>query len=111
MSGYLELEDKRALVTGGTKGVGAAVVAALREAGARVLTTARNPPEDVSEAEFVAADVSTAQRCAALGGTNEPSNCVVVCWSCHYSVHEGGNYRFGSVSGALKDFPYFGGSA
>ena len=66
MSGYLELEDKRALVTGGTKGVGAAVVAALREAGARVLTTARKPPEDVSEAEFVAADVSTAEGCAAV---------------------------------------------
>ena len=66
MSGYLELEDKRALVTGGTKGVGASVVAALREAGARVLTTARKPPEDVSEAEFVAADVSTAEGCAAV---------------------------------------------
>ena len=51
MSGYLELEGKRALVTGGTKGVGAAVVAALREAGARVLTTARKRPEDVSEAD------------------------------------------------------------
>ena len=48
MSGYLELEGKRALVTGGTKGVGAAVVAALREAGARVLTTARKCPEDRS---------------------------------------------------------------
>jgi NAD(P)-dependent dehydrogenase (short-subunit alcohol dehydrogenase family) len=66
MSGYLELEGKRALVTGGTKGVGAAVVAALREAGARVLTTARKRPEDVSEAEFVAADVSTAEGCAAV---------------------------------------------
>jgi NAD(P)-dependent dehydrogenase (short-subunit alcohol dehydrogenase family) len=66
MSGYLELEDKRALVTGGTKGVGAAVVAALREAGARVLTTARKRPEDAAEAEFVAADVSTAQGCAAV---------------------------------------------
>jgi NAD(P)-dependent dehydrogenase (short-subunit alcohol dehydrogenase family) len=40
MSGYLELEGKRALVTGGTKGVGAAVVVALREAGVRVLKTA-----------------------------------------------------------------------
>jgi NAD(P)-dependent dehydrogenase (short-subunit alcohol dehydrogenase family) len=66
MSGYLELEGKRALVTGGTKGVGAAVVAALREAGVRVLTTARKTPEDVSEAEFVAADVSTAAGCAAV---------------------------------------------
>ena len=34
MSGYLGLEGKRALVTGGAKGVGQAVVAALREAGA-----------------------------------------------------------------------------
>ena len=37
MSDYLELTGKRALVTGGTKGVGQAVVAALREAGATVL--------------------------------------------------------------------------
>src|ERR1700736_2678160 len=66
MSGYLQLEGKRALVTGGTKGVGAAVVAALREAGARVLTTARKRPEDASEAEFVAADVSTVEGCVAV---------------------------------------------
>jgi len=66
MSGYLELEGKRALVTGGTKGVGAAVVAALREAGVRVLTTARQTPEDAGEAEFIAADVSTAEGCAAV---------------------------------------------
>ena len=44
--------------------MGAAVVTALREAGARVLTTARKCPERVSEAEFVAADVSTAEGCA-----------------------------------------------
>ena len=66
MSAYLELDGKRALVTGGTKGVGAAVVAALREAGVRVLTTARNPAEQIGEAEFVAADVSTPEGCAAV---------------------------------------------
>src|SRR6267154_4748315 len=66
MSGYFELDSKRALVTGGTKGVGAAVVAALREAGARVLTTARKRPEDGSEAEFVAADVAAAEGCVAV---------------------------------------------
>ena len=66
MSGYLELEGKRALVTGGTKGVGASVVTALREGGARVLTTARKLPNDVGEAELIAADVSTAEGCAAV---------------------------------------------
>ena len=65
MSDYLELTGKRALVTGGTKGVGQAVVAALREAGATVLTTARSRPEQIDHAEqFIAADVSTAEGCA-----------------------------------------------
>jgi len=68
MSRYLELEGKRALVTGGTKGVGAAVVAALREAGARVLTTARKASENIGDVEFVAADVSTAEGCATVAG-------------------------------------------
>jgi NAD(P)-dependent dehydrogenase (short-subunit alcohol dehydrogenase family) len=67
MSGYLDLEGKRALVTGGTKGVGQAVVAALRDAGATVLTTARSRPESVESAgQFVAADVSTAEGCATV---------------------------------------------
>jgi NAD(P)-dependent dehydrogenase (short-subunit alcohol dehydrogenase family) len=34
-----------------------------------VLTTARKRPEQVSEAEFVAADVSTAEGCSAVGNT------------------------------------------
>ena len=67
MSGYLGLEGSRALVTGGTKGVGQAVVAALREAGAAVLTTARSRPENFSNADhFVVADVSTVKGCAAV---------------------------------------------
>lgn len=56
---------QRALVTGGTQGIGEAVVAALRAAGIRVLTTARTKPAKLSNAElFVAADVSTAEGCA-----------------------------------------------
>src|SRR4029450_1811 len=67
MSGYLDLEGKRALVTGGTKGVGQAVVAALRDAGATVLTTARSRPESIRSAgQFITADVSTAEGCAAV---------------------------------------------
>lgn len=53
-------------MTGGTKGVGAAVVTALRDAGARVLTTARRRPEDAVDDDFIAADVSTAEGCAAV---------------------------------------------
>ena len=67
MSGYLQLEGKRALVTGGTKGVGEAVVAALREAGATVFTTARSRPDNLAHADrFVSADVSTAEGCAVV---------------------------------------------
>ena len=64
---YLGLEGKRALVTGGTKGAGDAIVAALRAAGARVLTTARSRPGELAQAHnFVVADVSTADGCTAL---------------------------------------------
>ncbi|QRK13249.1 SDR family oxidoreductase [Archangium violaceum] len=65
MSFDLELKNRRALVTGGTKGVGAAVVAALRDAGARVVTTARTvPSEEPGGVHYVAADVTTAEGCA-----------------------------------------------
>ena len=67
MSDYFELKGKRALFTGGTKGVGQAVVATLREAGATVLTTARSQSDGADHADqFVAADVSTAEGCAVV---------------------------------------------
>ncbi len=63
----LGLEGRRALVTGGTKGLGAAVVAALRDAGARVIATARAVPDrPIERVHFVAADVSTAAGCATV---------------------------------------------
>jgi len=61
-----ELEGRRALVTGGTKGIGEAVVARLREASARVLATARSRPDDAGKDAFVAADVTTAEGCTAV---------------------------------------------
>lgn len=66
MSGFLQLQDKCALITSGTRGAGAATVALFRELGARVLTTARSRPEGISEAMFVAADLTTDQGCAEL---------------------------------------------
>ena len=63
MSG-LDLKDRRALVTGGTQGIGLAVVTRLREEGVRVLTTARTTPAERPDPEFfVAADVATGEGC------------------------------------------------
>ena len=62
-----ELVGYRALVTGSTQGIGAAVAARLREAGATVLITARKPPDALASDDlFVAADVATAEGCAAV---------------------------------------------
>ncbi|WP_455750024.1 SDR family oxidoreductase [Rhodobacter capsulatus] len=63
MTGFLSLQGKRALITGGTQGAGAATVALFRDLGAQVLTTARNRPETLPEAMFVAADLSTVHGC------------------------------------------------
>src|ERR1700724_4623491 len=67
MESTLELKRRRALVTGGTRGIGGAVAARLREMGATVLTAARTRPDDMAPQElFVAADITTVQGCAAV---------------------------------------------
>jgi len=66
MSFDLELKGKRALVTGGTKGVGAAVVRSLVEGGARVVAAARTVPGDEDGVHYVAVDVTTAEGCTQL---------------------------------------------
>lgn len=66
MKEFLTLEGKRALITSGTRGTGAATVELFRELGAQVLTTARSRPEIVSEALFVAADLTTKEGCATV---------------------------------------------
>ena len=66
MSAFLSLEGKRALVTSGTRGAGAATVALFRELGAQVLTTARSKPADMPDEIFAAADLTTAEGCASL---------------------------------------------
>src|SRR6266403_1644087 len=54
-----EFTGKRALVTGGSKGIGEAIVTRLRRGGAAVLAAARSIPENGSPEQFIAADVST----------------------------------------------------
>lgn len=67
MSFELELNGRRALVTGGTKGVGEAVVESLRNAGVTVVATARSvpdvPPEGVI---YIAADLTTVNGCGTV---------------------------------------------
>ena len=70
MSFDLRLTDRRALITGGTKGIGAAVVEALHDAGAKVIATARSAPADAIEGvHYIAADLATAEGCAAAAGS------------------------------------------
>jgi len=72
-----ELIGRRALVTGGTRGIGAAIAQRLLDAGAKVAVAARTPNDDApAAATFVAGDLTTsegveaiaAKATAALGG-------------------------------------------
>lgn len=64
---FVRLEGKRALVTSGTRGAGAATVRLFRELGAEVLTSARTQPDELdARVQFVASDLTTAEGCEAL---------------------------------------------
>lgn len=53
-----ELRGRRALVTGGSRGIGATIAQRLLDAGARVAVTARAPsPETPAPAHFISADI------------------------------------------------------
>lgn len=66
MNDFITLKGKRALVTSGTRGAGAATVALFRQLGATVLTTARKRPEHEPEEQFVVADLTAPAGCAAV---------------------------------------------
>lgn len=63
---FVSLEGKRALVTSGTRGAGAATVALFEELGARVLTSARSKPDTLSDEQFFAADLTRPESCIGL---------------------------------------------
>ncbi len=69
-----EFLGSRILVTGGTRGVGQAVVARLKRAGGSVMTTARGDGEATMADHFVRADLST------LEGVHETAQFVEKVW-------------------------------
>lgn len=59
-----EFKGKRILVTGGTKGIGEAIVKRLKQSGGTLISTARSQPSDMSGLDlFIEADVSQAKGC------------------------------------------------
>jgi NAD(P)-dependent dehydrogenase (short-subunit alcohol dehydrogenase family) len=61
-----ELIGRRALVTGGTRGIGAAIAQRLLDAGAKVVVTARSRGEAPTGATFIAADIGTVEGVRAV---------------------------------------------
>jgi 3-oxoacyl-[acyl-carrier protein] reductase len=72
MAGFCSLEGKKALVTGGSRGIGAAIARELAEAGAEVVLSYRSGKDEAEAvardagAEAVAADVSDPEEAKAL---------------------------------------------
>ena len=98
-SGTRELAGKRALVTGGSRGIGAALVRQLLDAGAEVLTTARSATGTVPEgAVFVAADVRTRAGAEALAAAAQEALGGV-----DILVHNAGGARPYEGSSAIPD--------
>lgn len=64
-----DFNDKRILVTGGTRGIGAAMVNRFQRGGGKVITAGRSLPSDGSSEQFVRADISTREGIELLVNT------------------------------------------
>lgn len=62
----LDLAGKRVLITGGTKGVGRAVVELFLDQGANVVTSARKATADMADGQCVSVDLMTKEGCELL---------------------------------------------
>jgi len=63
---FLTLGGRRAIITSGTRGAGAATVDLFKRLGAEVLTVARAPSDQLSADRMVIADLSTPEGCDTL---------------------------------------------
>jgi len=64
-----DFNDKRILVTGGTRGIGAAMVTRFQRGGGKAITVGRSLPSDGSSEQFVRADISTREGIELLVNT------------------------------------------
>ena len=84
-----ELKGRRALVTGGSRGIGGAIVRRLLSAGARVVAVARHPGEDFpADAAFIQGDVSSLAGVQAIVEQTSATSTTWIFWST--MQHRGG---------------------
>jgi NAD(P)-dependent dehydrogenase (short-subunit alcohol dehydrogenase family) len=99
-----EFTGKRVVVTGGTRGIGAAVSRRFADAGAQVISVARSAPAEPVPGLFVAADASTTEGVATIArfATAELGGVDVLVHNLGSSLHrEGGILGFDDESWQL----------
>jgi NAD(P)-dependent dehydrogenase (short-subunit alcohol dehydrogenase family) len=74
-----ELKGRRALVTGGSRGIGGAIVRCLLSVGAGVVAVARNPVEDFpADAAWIQGNVSSLEGVQPIRRTDV---CALAAWT------------------------------